>query len=221
MLASRMTPAFVLTLAALLLAFGPAPARADLVLIVENSTAPVGGTGSFDVLLLSTLETFGVGGFSVELSVPAASGVTFTAVDTNTTAALYLFGTLQSPPFSFSTFPTTDFIASDLDASAPGFVNVTPAGPFGLEHVTYSVTPGSAPGPVTVSIVGLSGGAPTTLISDVGGGAIPFTPVNGTITITAVPEPSSLWLMSVALIGASLKTLARRGIPRRFRRVED
>src|SRR4051812_48866214 len=92
------------------------PARADLIMQVDNATAAPGGTGAFDVVLKDTdpsnFSSYLIAGISVEVSVPGASGLSFTGVDTNTTAAPYIFGSLQSPPFSFSTFPTNDVIAS-------------------------------------------------------------------------------------------------------------
>ena len=85
-----------------------------------------------------------------------------------------------------------------------------PGETFGLEHVSYSVAPGAALGPVTVSLVGLG---TTTQILDLNGNLLPFTPANGTITITtAVPEPSSLRLWSSALFVASMTMVARRGL---------
>jgi hypothetical protein len=139
-----------------------------------------------------------VSSFSVELSVLAASGINFTGVNTNTLAAPYIFGTLQTPPFSFSAFPTTDFTASDLDATPPGFRNLNPGDVVGLAHVSFSVNPATPLGPVIVTIVPAN-----TLVADVTGAPIPFTPVNGTITIVpttvSTPEPSSL---ALAAIGA-------------------
>src|SRR4051794_4890619 len=78
--------------AALALSSVPTPARADLIVQVENSSAAPGGTGSFDVVLSDTGGTFAISGFQVELSVPGASGVQFSAVDASTTTAPYLFG---------------------------------------------------------------------------------------------------------------------------------
>jgi hypothetical protein len=179
--------------AALLLFTAPTPARAGLVLQVENSSAPPGGTGSFDVILSDTAGTFAVSGFQVELSVPGASGVHFSGVDTSTTTAPYLFGTLQTPPLSFDTFPNTTFTASDSDATPPFFVTLNPGDEFGLAHVTYTVDTGTTLGTlVPVSIV--TGGTflfdNTTPIPN----SIPYTPVNGTITVTVstIPEPSTV-----------------------------
>jgi hypothetical protein len=214
--ASRTTRAslFALALAALLLSCGPTAVRADLSVTVQSSSAPVGGVGSFDVDLgnIGGMTSYNVSGFSVELSVSAGSGVSFTDANVSTTTAPYIFGTLQTPPLVSMTFPfpNTDFIASDSSATAPFFTTLMPGETFGLEHVSYSVAPGAALGPVTVSLVGLG---TTTQILDLNGNLLPFTPANGTITITtAVPEPSSLRLWSSALFVASMTMLARRGL---------
>jgi hypothetical protein len=197
---------------ALLIGFGPTPARAGLNLSVLNSTATAGGSGSFDVILanIGGSTSYQVGGFSVELSVASSSGVNFQAANVNTSNP-YIFGTLQSPPLSFGPFPGQDFIASDSSMTSPFYTTLNVGGVYGLEHVTYSVAPGTPLGPIAVSIVGLGGIAPSTQIYDVNANPLPFTPNNGTINLVSpVPEPSSLFLTATAMIGGSLVWLARR-----------
>jgi hypothetical protein len=202
-------------LALAVLAAGAGRCRATgLQLEVLNSTAAAGGTGSFDVVLANTNgpsgPSFLVSGFSVELGVSSASGVKFTSADTNTTAAAYIFGTLQQAPFSFNTFPNADFIASDASVTSPYAVSVDPGKTVGIEHVVYSVAPGTAAGQVPVTLV-LSNG--TTSLNDVDGNPLAFTAANGIITVTGVvvPEPSTLVLLGMA--GATLA--AWRGRRRR------
>jgi hypothetical protein len=104
-----------------------------------------------------------------------------------------LFGTLQSPPLTFDSFPTTDFTASDTDQTAPGFTTLNPGDVFGLAHVSYEVASGTSAGAVTVSLV-----PDGTSLSDVTGSGIVFTPVGGSITINAsTPEPSSLTMIGI------------------------
>ena len=191
-----------LTLAVLslfMLCLVPAPAFADLILQVENATAQAGGTGSFDVVLAATDGTFQVSGFSVELAAAAGSGVRFTGASVDTTTASYVFTTLQAPPFTFATFPTTDFTASDSSMTAPGFVTLTgpPTVTVGIEHVTFAVAAGTAEGTVPVSIVI----GDSTQILDVNADLLPFTTADGTITISSavVPEPSSAIMVLTAL----------------------
>jgi hypothetical protein len=189
-----MTQAWQLWAAALaLFAFEAAPARAGLIMQVQNSAASAGGTGSFDVTLADTGGTFNIAGFSVNLTVPGASGVSFTDVNTDTIVSPYIFGTLQTPPFSFDTFPNTQFIASDVAATS---VTINPGDTFGLAHVTYSVTPGAPSAAVPVSLIDIGGG---TALADENGNFVSFTTTDGTITVsgTAVPEPASLTLLGL------------------------
>jgi hypothetical protein len=181
------------------------PARANLIMSVIHSSASPGGTGSFDVVLIDAdapgSATHPVNAFSVELTVPGTSGIKFTAADVNTTAAPYIFGTLQTPPFTFDTFPTTDVTVADFDP--PGAS--TPIGPgqeFGLGHLSYSVAPGTPLGLVAVSFV-----AAGTSLTDPNGNPIAFSAsTDGSISV--VPEPSALVLTAIG--GAALLGCLRR-----------
>jgi hypothetical protein len=214
MLASRRTLSslFSLCLAALFLCCAPGLAQADIVVTVGSSSAPVGGTGSFDVNIsnIGGTSPFQVSGFSVELMIAASSGITFSSADVNTTSP-YIFGTLQTPPLTSNSFPNTDVIATDTSQTSPFFTTLNVGDQFGLVHVSYAVASNATTGPFTVSILGIG---TTSQILDVSGNLIPFTPTNGTITLTAVPEPSSLLLLSTALIVGSLTSLTRRGLAR-------
>ncbi len=198
-----------LSLASLWLGMTPTRAHAGLVLTVEPSTATAGGMGSFDVVLSDTgMTSYQVAAFSVELSVASNSGVKFTAADTNTTVASYIFGTLQSSSFTFNTFPNTDFIVSDSPQTGPGFVTLNPGDMVGLEHVSYSVAAGTPIGPINVMVMDIGGG---TSLSDLNGDLVPFTPTNGTITVaTAIPEPSSLALCGIAGVAGLILARVRR-----------
>jgi hypothetical protein len=205
-------PGNVFVLTALLVSVMAAPASAGLTLQVENVTAQAGGTGSFDVVLSALAGSFDVSGFSVELAVDPGSGVTFTGVSENTTTAAYIFTTLQSPPFSTSSFPTTDFFAADSDMTAPGYVTLSDTGTstLGVAHVTFSVASGAPAGPTTVAIeLGTN-----TQVLDVNANLFPVATENGIITVsgTAVPEPSSLVESSIALTLAFVVI----GLRRRF-----
>jgi hypothetical protein len=203
--------ACISALAIALLWLGVAPTRAvaGLVLTVEPSSAAVGGVGSFDVLLSDTGGSYQIGSFSVELAVATNSGVEFTAANTNTTMATYIFGTLQSPPFYFNTFPIQDFTVSDSSFTPPYYASLTTGQTVGLEHVTYSVAAGTAPGPVTITLADIGVG---TSLSDAIGDNVTFTPSNGTITVTpsSVPEPCSLVLLATALAGTASIVRVRR-----------
>jgi hypothetical protein len=196
------------TLAALLLGLAPGPADAGLVLQVDSTSAPSGGAGAFDVVLIDSGGAYNVSGFSVELSVAPSSGVQFTGVTTGTTDATYVFGSLQSPPFSFDAFPTTDFTASDADMTAPGYVTLTAGQTVGIEHVSFAVAPGTLAGDVPVSIVI----GDNTQILDVSADILPSNAQDGTITVfsSGVPEPSTLIQASIAAALGLLAVSLRR-----------
>ena len=195
----------VLVLTALLAVGNPTPARAQLVMQILNSTASSPGTGTFDVILKDTGGTFTVGGFSVEMTV--GSGVNFTAADTNTVAPNnYIFGTLQSPPFTFNTFPTNDLVVSDF--GGPTTLNTNDL--FGLAHISYSVPAGLSGQTIPLVLASIGAGSS---ISDPDGNEIPFTGVNGAITVSGavgVPEPTPLLLAGVAATAAALLRVRRR-----------
>ena len=213
----RSTPGFVAaaTLALALLG-GPPAARAALVIETAPTpiTAPAGGTGSFEVLLRDTGGTFDIAGFSIDLSIPAGTGITFTGADTNTTSAAYIFGTYQSAPAPFAspdfpatTFPASTLNASDVDFSAPS-VTLNPGDVVGLADVHFTVAPGTTPG----TVVPVSFEGPGTSLSDANGDAVPVTfPAFFTITVTAVPEPSAVLLFGLGSV--STFALIRRRRP--------
>jgi hypothetical protein len=181
---------------ALAIFLGATPCQAQIVMQVENSTAAPGSTGAFNVFLTDTGGTFQIGGFGLDVSVPNVSGIQFSGATANTTPA-YIFGTLQSPPFTFDTFPNTDTTVSDTDFIAPGFVTLTAGESVGLGNFGYSVASGTANGPITVSLV--PGG---TSLSDGNGNAVAFSSVDGTITVSPLPEPGTCFLCGLASLGA-------------------
>lgn len=181
--------------AALAVCLSATPSQAQLVMQVQNTAAAPGSTNSLNVFLTDTGGTFQIGGFTLEVSVPSGSGVTFTGATTNTTPA-YIYGTLQSPPFTFNTFPNTDTTVSDTDFSAPGYVTMTSGESVGLGDFGYSVASGTATGPITVTIVPAG-----TSLSDGNGNSISFTSMNGIITVAPIPEPGTLLLCGLAGFG--------------------
>jgi hypothetical protein len=186
------------------------PARAGLVVSIANLTGPTAGAGTFEVLLSSTGSpgglAFDVVSFSFGLSVPAGSGVVFTAADTATLSAPYLFAGVGigsiDPGFQLSPdgFPNRSFTAADVALAVPS-VTLHPGDVFGLGFIGYSVIPGGPGGTVQVSFDAVG-----TSLSDPSGNAISFTTdaSGGAIRISAVPEPNSLTLVGMALLAVAI-----------------
>jgi hypothetical protein len=173
---------------------------------VLNSTAPSGGTGSFDVILKEVSGgPDGVSTDNVALSIPSGTGVSFTGADGNTNGISepYIYGAVLSSPFSSPGFPNVAFQAGDSTLTTLPFqVTINSGDVFGLAHVTYAVAPGTAAKVVNVSL------GSNCSLEDVSSIADSFTKTNGTITVTAVPEPASAGLLAVG--GAVLLQRRRR-----------
>jgi hypothetical protein len=189
-------------------AVGAGPARADLVLSAPDLLVTPGSSGSFDLLLTNTpgAGSFDVAAFAVELSLVGGSGINFTVV-TIATVVPYIFvdsGTTQpgADPLAPGLTPT-HFIAIDSEFQLPGFRTLAPGDIYGVARVTYTVDAGAAPGVRTL------GFGPATELTDDLLNLLPFTTLNGTITVgavAAVPEPSTL---AMAVFGVAA-LLARR-----------
>jgi hypothetical protein len=176
-----------------------------LVIEAPSLTVAPGSSGSFDVLLIDT-DPVGTAGFSVsldslELAVSGPSGVAFTDVTINTIVPyIYMVSATTLPgsdPLNFGiTFPNTGFTVADAAGASPFFQAVNPGDHFGLANVSYTVSP-TFSGTDTISITSLNVG---TALSDIDGNLIPFTATNGSISATAVPEPSTLLQAATAVL---------------------
>lgn len=188
----------LLTLLAILVSSSLALAQADLRIVVGSVTVPPASTGNtFEVSVTNAgnVASAPLAAFSFGLSVPGASGITFTNASINTVANSYLFlGQSSTPPFSNDSFPNQMFTATDLYA-ATGGVAINPGQTFGLGLITFDVAIG-ATSPTTVTLLAF----PSTSLSDDAANNVLFTGFNGAITL-AVPEPGTWALMG---IGAAL-----------------
>ena len=189
------------------MSLGPAVScRADgLVIEAPDVTVAPGSSGSFDVLLLNTNAaggaSYGVSIDSLELALSGSAGVAFTDVTINTIVPyIYTVSATTLPgsdPLNFGIlFPNAGFTVSDSDGGSPFFQTVNPGDTFGLANVSYMVSP-TFSGTDTITIASLNVG---TSLSDIDGNAIPFTAMNGSISTTSVPEPSTLIQAATAVL---------------------
>jgi len=180
---------------------GAVPAGLDIV--VENSTAARGMRGQLEVdLVNNSSSAVSIADFSVDVLLSDTSNVTFGGID-NATTAPYIFSiTGSSPPGFSSQLLPMEAVGSDLSSS---FQVVNPGDTWGLASLTYLVDESAPLGTVvgatlepTPVFLPLPGG---TSLSDASGAPVPFTMVNGTITVqnpTAIPEPASVTLLGIS-----------------------
>lgn len=189
--------------AACLWAFVAAPAQGALFLSINPSNQVVSSPSSgnfFDVVLNNTsASSFAIAGFSYELSVGTTD---FVFAGASTGSPLYLFlgdsfadsnnsGDIRTSP-NGQTLAASDLTDSGLAITLAG--NSTAS----LGRVTFSILSGAPTGPIAITF----GTGPGTSLSDASGNAITLdASVNGQVTVdnSVVPEPSSAFLMILAL----------------------
>lgn len=189
-----------LSMLVLILTCSLVQAQANLRIIVNSVVVPPTSTGNtFEVSItnVGNAASAPLAAFSFGLSVPGASGITFTNATINTVTNSYLFlGQSSTPPFSNNSFPNQSFIATDIYAASGG-ISVNPGQTFGLGLITFDVAAGAS-SPTTVTLAAF----PATSLSDNLANNVPFTGFNGTITIAAVPEPTTWAMLGVGAITA-------------------
>jgi hypothetical protein len=195
---------------------GVAPARAgSLDIVVESTTAAPGTVGQFDIVLQNnSASAVNIANFSVDVLLSDSTFVTFTGID-NGTIAPYIFSITGSAPPGF-TGNLLPMEAAGTDLSNTSQV-VNPGDTWGLAHVKYIVDPAAPLGTVVGVALELlpvflpSGG---TSLLDPAGEPVPFSMVNGTITVAgpSVPEPASVTLLAISSVAVVLgNRFARRG----------
>ena len=180
------------------------PARAGLIVSVSSVSAAAGSTGdTLEVDVTNTGAPVDIAAFGFEISVPAASGVTFTGADDNTTANIYIFAgnSAFGPNIGMVSMGGTQLDGTDI--AAAGSTTLGTGATLGLGNVFFDVSSMASPGPVTVTLVP----DPGTTLTDPNQGNISIDTLNnGTITITGgttVPEPSALISATLGLLGGA------------------
>ena len=183
-----------------------ATGRADAALIVSapSLVALTGTSGTFDVLLQNTgPSAVSIGGFSFGIST-TNPGITFTVANIST-GTTYIFNgnSFFGPNITISS--GTSLTASD-SADTPTSVSVLANSFVGLGHVAYSISGGAATGSFAITLSG-----PATSLSTATGTNIPVdTLTNGSITVSATPEPASLGLVGGLVLALGLLAKKKR-----------
>ena len=192
----------------------PTATQADLLVYATNPTVAAGGSGSFDIVLESTADSGGdyhVGAFNTNIQVPTGDGISFTAVDQNTTDTYIFSGNPGAPTLTVSNLTSIDASVIDTYLGGAYFV-VAPGMKYGLAHVTFSVASWASPTVPTQFVAGdttIAGEDGVTGLSIVG-------PSDGVITVTGsspVPEPGTLVMSGLMVLGGGLA--ARRKLHER------
>ena len=159
--------------------------------------------------------SYAVSADSLELMLSGPAGIAFTDVTINTIVPyIYTVSATTLPgsdPLDLGiTFPNAGFTVGDADGGSPYSQTVNPGEAYGLANVSYTVS-SIFSGSDTITIAGLNGG---TSLSDIDGTAIPFTAMNGSITMSAIPEPSTLiqgaTTVLIGLVGVAWRRRRRR-----------
>jgi len=204
----------VFVIAVLLL--GVAPARAGFLdIIVESTTAAPGTVGHFDVVLQNnSASAVGIASFSVDALLSDITHVTFAGIN-KATIAPYIFSITGSFPPGF-TGNLLLMEANGMDLSAGAQV-VNPGDTWGLADISYLVDPAAPLGtivPVALELTPVFLPPPGgTSLLDPTGAPVPFSLVDGTITVgtASVPEPASVTLLAISSLAVVLgNRFARR-----------
>jgi len=187
------------------------PARAGIVVTIGSAIVNPGATGASLDVTLSNTGNFAqnIAGFNFDLST-SNTDITFTSINISTLLPYIFNDSLFGPDINLGNpnpGPGQLIDASDLSAGVG--TNVAAGQTLGLGHVLFDISPSAAAGLFTITLNASSGGG--TSFSDVRGGNVAFSGVNGSITINGsegVPEPSTLWLTLLAI--PALPLLRRR-----------
>lgn len=185
-----------------------APARADLIVSVNSTTALAGSSGNwFDVTLKNDgASAVDLDGFSFALDA-GSPDVTFTGV-TTATADSYVFDGFSAYGPNIELWAGGDVSAADAYDPAGGSISLAAGGTVGLGRVFFDLDAGAS-GTYAVKLRAFPDTSLSLGIDDVAINTL----VDGTITVgEAVPEPSAI-VMGLLAAGAGLATAVRRRRP--------
>ncbi len=196
-----------------LLALGlPAAALANDITVLTSPLSQnvvPGGSGYVLDFSMTTTSPIDLGGFNVTVTVPLASGITFTGGDA--LVSNYVFAGNLSGLFQFSN--PTGANSANITDFPNSFDQPLAAGTYGLGEIYFSVASNAPPGIVNVTLdpaTSFTQGVPpfgSYTYAPAGGSTI------GTINIVAssvVPEPSSALLLCVCVAAGGLVWLGKR-----------
>ncbi|WP_197453692.1 PEP-CTERM sorting domain-containing protein [Caulifigura coniformis] len=197
----------------------PAQATADLVVTIGSTSIGEGGTGFVDVFLRSTTGTDLLNGFSFEFTASPVVGTNVLAFsdpqsDSQLNDPSYIFfgvsaaaGPPQTPVGDVG--PENTYIGVDAtDGGFSLFVPTTDVLLARLDLTTLSSAPAVAGDVFSIDLEDTS----LTAFFNNGPDQVPYTSFSGTVTVSAVPEPSSLLLCAAGL------GIAGMGRRRRFQK---
>ncbi len=197
------------------------PAEGGLVISIGNVTIPAGGTGTADVTIMSDSPIDLLGFYNAEFII-TGDGTQAWFVDPQPQDELalgtYIFAGPGSgqidpvlSPSGFVDVTKTNYLVFD-------FANSDLTGPFThlLAQLQFATNAGAPTQSFSISLVPGSLASTTgTFFTDTSFNTeIPFSIVNGTLHLTAsaqaVPEPASIWLTGLAVLGFGTGSWCRR-----------
>lgn len=199
---------------------GSAVAVADTmpVLKIGDITSTPGGSGDFLVSLkIPSASDLNLSAYQIKITTDVV-GLQFKGVQRASSS--YVFpkatGAISSdfgPPFSP---PVTTFTALDFSSALSGYDTLVAGNTYDVLDVRYAID-SSAPLTTTGTVSFVSPGTGGSDLTQLTGAppnyaTIAFSATNGKVTISAVPEPSSLTLMVTSLLVAVGVVLRRRGV---------
>lgn len=187
---------------------------AGLVLVVGDSRASVGESGTFDLTLKNTndADAIKISGYSIRLKIGSGLGVEFTGV---AEASNYIFKGIAGG-LAILDDTATGFRALDDAWDAPFYFSLAAGESIGLLSVSYTIGKDAQSGSVVPITVVTERDDDTRFTGDnpLAVEYIPFSIEGGAITINGdpqvIPEPASIIALATAAALLPLPSLVRR-----------